>query len=205
VTTCASCRTVGPAGAAWCPECYLPYARPGTTTTTVPAAARHRPQAPPAQSRTSWGVRLICAGLVAVVGGVLWIGIPRGLACRTSQIHPNVKQVSAAVQKDLTVVRKLATGPNQKGWTLADGASVIAADAALAKTLTPVQLSPEDRGVVTTYLNHVRSFDAALSAYMAKDDDATHESYRTAAVALQDAADQLGSGLSAIPPRCHLS
>jgi hypothetical protein len=150
-------------------------------------------------------VRLICASIVAVIGGVLWIGIPRGLACQTSKTHPNVKAVSAAVQTDLIVVQRLATGPNSKGWTPQDGAAVIAADGVLAKTLAPMQLSPEDRAVVTTYLTHVATFDAALSAYMTKDDDASHEAYRTAAVQLQDAADRLGSGLSAIPPRCRLS
>lgn len=155
--------------------------------------------------RTSWAVRGICAGLVLLVGAVLWIGVPRGLACQTSQIHPNVKQVTAVVQKDLTVVQRLATGTTSKGWTLKDGAAVIAADAVLAKSLGRLRLSPEDRAVITAYLNQVRRFDAALSAYMAKDDDATHEAYRTAAVRLQDAADRLGSGLAAIPPRCRLS
>ena len=171
----------------------------------MPAGAKHRPPSAPARTKASWATRVVCAALLLIVGGVLWVGVPRGLACRTSQIHPHVKQVTAAVQSDLTVVRKLATGPNSKGWTLQDGADVIAADGVLTKTLTGISLSVEDRTVVTGFLGHVSDFDAALSAYMAKDDDASHEAYRTAAVELQNAADSLGSGLSAIPPRCRLS
>ena len=197
--TCASCRAVGPEGAAWCPKCYLPYA-------PIAPAGRHRPiVAKPAKKRASWSMRGLCVVVAVLAGFGLFVGVRRGLNCEHSAIHPDVKPLDAAVHQDLAVVQKLANAPKSKGWTLAQGHAVLVADATMSTTLTALRLSPEDRIVVTTWLAHVHSFDAALSTYMADPSDANHKLFGDGAVDLQQGADDLSTGLAAIPKRCRLS
>ena len=202
--TCPSCRTTGPSGAAWCPRCYLPYNRPATATTVL--AGRHRTVVTPAPTpatTSSWGVRVLCVGLALLVGWGLYAGVKRGLSCQTSALHPNTKLLQTAVQKQLSAVQTLAPGASQTGWTLADGAKVVAADAALPRALAGVQFGDSDRVALDSYLVAVRSFDAALSTYMTKDDDASHAVYGSTAVSLQKAADNLSEAMASVPTRCR--
>jgi ligand-binding sensor domain-containing protein len=152
----------------------------------------------------SWPVRAVVLALAAAVGGVLWVGIPRGLACRTSALHPHAQQVSEIVIKDQTVVQRLATGTT-KGWTVDDGKAVLTADTAMRSALTPLALSKDDRAAVSAYLATVARFDTALSTYMDKDDDASHQAYSAAASDLQQDASTLSAALAGTPQRCHLS
>jgi hypothetical protein len=172
-------------------------------------AGRHRTVAappPPVTTRTksSWGVRLLCVGLAVLVGWGLYFGVERGLSCQQSTLHPNRTALSAAVQKQLAVVQTLATGKNGPGWTLADGAKVIAADAALPGKVAALKLSAADQTASHHYLAAVHAFDAALTTYMTKQDDASHAVYGTTAVALQKAADNLSTALANVPHRCRV-
>jgi hypothetical protein len=200
--SCPSCHTVGPADGAWCPRCYLPYDRAEVAGTIT--SGRHRNGVAPAPKTGSWTVRLVCLGLALLVGWGVYFAVHRGLSCQASAVHPQVKALDAAVNTQLASVQTLATGPGNS-WTLQDGAKVVAADAALARTVGTLQLSDADHMAITSYLVAVRGFDAALSRYMATNDDATHQGYGSAAVALQSAADNLSTSLAAVPSRCRLN
>jgi len=220
--TCASCGLPRTGDAAWCPRCYLPYARaeagaptlpplppppPGGGTAVATQVRGHRlshRMSPPAPIRMSWPVRGFVLALAVVVGGVLWVGIPRGLSCRTSALHPHSQRVSEIVSKDQKVVQRLATGPT-KGWTVDDGKAVLAADATMRSALTPLALSKDDRAAVSAYLATVARFDQALSAYIDRDDDESHQAYSAAAGDLQKDAETLSAALASTPQRCHLS
>ncbi|BEP14918.1 hypothetical protein acdb102_32290 [Acidothermaceae bacterium B102] len=195
---------MGPSGAAWCPRCYLPYHR--TESTTV-SSGRHRtvtPPPPPPAATASWGARVLGAVVVVLLGWGLYAGIQHGVACRVSVVHPNRKVVEADVRTQLAVVQTLATGAG-KSWTLQDGAKVIAADAALTRTVAPLQLSDADHVALTSYLVAVHTFDAALTSYMAKNDDPSHAVYGSAAVSLQKAADNLSDALASTPSHCRIN
>jgi hypothetical protein len=203
--TCPSCQSTGPSGAAWCPRCYLPYDRASAGTTVVAGRQRTAAGPPPAVvTKSSWGVRLLCIGLALLVGWGLYFGVERGLSCQQSALHPNRTALSAAVQKQLAVVQTLATGKTGPGWTVADGAKVIAADAALPRAAASLKLSAADQSAFGGYLVAVRSFDTALSTYMTKQDDASHAVYGSMAVALQKAADNLSTAIANVPHRCRV-
>jgi hypothetical protein len=163
----------------------------------------HRMASPP-PLRMSWPVRGFLLGLVAVVGAVMWVGIPRGLSCRDSQVHPHVQQVSELVQTDQKVLKRLATGTS-KSWTVDDGAAVLQADQTMLTALAALSLGKEDKAAVTSFSADVRAFDAALTAYLAQNDDSTHAAYASAADTLQQGSDKLSTALAATPQRCHLS
>jgi hypothetical protein len=170
-------------------------------------AGRHSTVAappPPVVAKASWGVRLLCVGLAVLVGWGLYVGISRGISCQQSALHPNRTALSAAVQKQLAVVQTLATGKDKPGWTLADGAKVIAADAALPGKVASLKLSDADETAFHHYLVAVHGFDAALTTYMSKQDDASHVVYGSTAVELQKAADNLSTAIANVPHRCRV-
>jgi hypothetical protein len=177
----------------------------GTAVVTAVRQNRlsHRMTSPP-PVRMSWPVRVFVLALLAVVGGVLWVGVPRGLSCRDSVVHPHVQQVSELVQTDQKVLTRLATGTS-KSWTLDDGAAVLTADRTMLTSLTGLKLSKEDTAAVASFSSDVRAFDAALTAYMSANDDTTHAAYAAAANTLQQGADTLSTALAGTPARCHLS
>ncbi len=171
------------------------------------SSGRHRtvtPPPPPPEAAHSWGARALGAVVVLLLGWGLYAGVQHGLTCRVSVIHPNRKVVEADVQTQLAAVQTLATGAG-KSWTLADGAKVIAADAALGRTVAPLQLSDPDHIALTSYLVAVHTFDAALTSYMAKNDDPSHAVYGSAAVSLQKAADNLSDALANTPTHCRIN
>jgi hypothetical protein len=202
---CASCGTVGPAGATWCPKCYLPYVRADATAPALASTGKHRPSfevtAPPKHHASS-AMKLLGVGLATLTAFGIYLGVRHGMSCQTSAVHPRVNQIDTAVHQDLTVLQRLAPKAGSKGWTLADGAAVLAADTKMTKTLKGVELSDADRSAVNTYVTTVHQFDATLTAYMAADDDATHVVYLTAAGQLQASADKLSAALHTIPTTC---
>jgi hypothetical protein len=158
----------------------------------------------PPPARMSWPVRAFVLVLAAVVAAVLWIGIPRGLSCRDSAVHPHAQQVSQLVQTDEKVLTRLATG-TATSWTLDDGAAVLKADQTMLTSLAGLSLSKDDTAAVAAFSTDVRAFDAALTAYMSANDDATHAAYKSAADTLTQSSDTLSTALADTPTRCHLS